>query len=176
MRDLTLGSGRDYVYRGRMNFTGLHCEDKLELNKVQQDKFSGQYPSDIFPEIFLIKVNNFDDIAKTPLDEWIYFLKNTALPKKYSAKGLNQLEEKLKYDKMDTATKQKYDDYLTSVRVTKSMIETAKLKGRIEGCDEKNTKIILKMYDLGQEVSFIAEVVEMKEDKVIQILKESGRL
>ena len=93
---------------------------------------------------------------------------------------------------MDIATKQKYDDYLTSVRVTKSMIETAKLRGRIEGreegyeegreegrevgLDEKNTKIILKMYDLGQEVSFIAEVVEMKEDEVLQILKDSGRL
>ena len=81
---------------------------------------------------------------------------------------------------MDIATKQKYDDYLTSVRVTKSMIETAKLRGREEGreegFDEKNTKIILKMHDLGQEVSFIAEVVEMKEDEVIQILKDSGRL
>ena len=171
-----IGSGKDYVYRGRMNFTGLHQDDQLELSKFQQKKFSGKYPSDIFPEIILIKVNNFDNIAKNSLDEWIYFLKNTELPKNYSAKGLNQLEQKLKYERMDPATKQQYDDYLTNVRVSKSMLETAKYKGRQEGHQEKNTKIVLKMFDLGHKASLIAEVVELEEDKVIEILREYKRI
>ncbi|TVR83053.1 MAG: Rpn family recombination-promoting nuclease/putative transposase [Saprospirales bacterium] len=170
-----IGSGTDYVYHGTMNFFGIHHKDQLTLSKLQQEKFSVESPSGIFPEIFLIKVNNFDDIARTPLDEWIYFLKNTKLPEKYSAKGLKQLNQKLNYDKMDTTSKQEYDDYMTRVQVSRSVLETAKYKGREEGRIEENTKIILKMHDLGQEIAFIAEVVEISEEEVLKILEEHGR-
>lgn len=70
-----IGNGMDYVYRGMMNFTGLQHNDRLELSKIEQEKFSNKYPSDLFPEIILIKVNNFDDVAKDTLDEWIFFRK-----------------------------------------------------------------------------------------------------
>ena len=33
-------------------------------------------PSEILPEYYVIKVNQFDDIAKDNLDQWIYYLKN----------------------------------------------------------------------------------------------------
>nr|MBS0037480.1 Rpn family recombination-promoting nuclease/putative transposase [Saprospiraceae bacterium] len=170
-----IGSGTDYVYRGRMNFTGLHRNDQLELGQLQQEKFAGKYPADIFPEIILIKVNNFNDVAKDTLDEWIFFLKNTELPKNYSAKGLRQVEQKLKYDKMDTTTKQQYDEYLTSVRVSKSMLETAEYKGRQEGRQEEKQLMVLKLFELGQKVSIIAKVVEMEEEEVLKILRENGR-
>ena len=48
--------------------------------------------SDIFPEYYIIKVNQFNDIAKDTLNEWVYFLKNSEvkaefdLPTQY---GLN---------------------------------------------------------------------------------------
>jgi len=41
------------------------------------------------------KLNKFDDIAKVPLDEWIYFFKHTRLPENYKARGLKEVEEKL---------------------------------------------------------------------------------
>jgi len=174
-----IGEGEDYVYHGKMDFFGIHHNDKLSLGWAQKKNFSREYPSDIFPEVYLLKVNNFDDIAKTPLDEWIYFLKNTNLPKKYSAKGLNQLNEKLNYDKMDATTKQQYDEYLTNVKVSNSALETASLKGkhegRQEGRQEERQNLILKMYDLGQEINFIAKVLEMSEKEVIQILRKNGK-
>ena len=75
-----LGHGSDYIYKGIINFQGVHQDDRLELSENQKAKFGKLLPSDIFPEYYLIKVNNFNDIAKSTLDEWIFFLKNTKLP------------------------------------------------------------------------------------------------
>lgn len=74
---IDLGSGADYVYHGQMDFRGLHTEDKLRLSELQKRNYSKTYPGELFPEVYLIKVNNFNDISKDTLDEWIYFLKHT---------------------------------------------------------------------------------------------------
>ncbi len=39
------------------------------------------------------KVNNFDDIAKDTLDEWIYFLKNEEIKDNFVAKGLMKAKQ-----------------------------------------------------------------------------------
>ena len=106
-----IGHGSDYLYKGMVDFRGLHQNDRLELSQNQKEKFGKNFPSDIFPEYYLIKVNNFNNIAKSMMDEWIYFLKNTELPDNYKAKGLSLVDSQLKYDSMDIANKQKYDHY-----------------------------------------------------------------
>ena len=37
------------------------------MSEVEESKDAGA----LFPEYYLLKVNNFDSVAKTPLDEWI---------------------------------------------------------------------------------------------------------
>ncbi len=69
-----LGQGKDYVYRGKMEFSGFHKEDELLLSTHQQQIFNKIVPAELFPEYYIIKVNNFDDVAKNSLDEWIYYL------------------------------------------------------------------------------------------------------
>ena len=81
----------------------------------------------------IIKVNNFDNIARDSLDEWIYYFKNNTLPEKYKAKGLDKVEAQLKIDTMNTQEKIEYEDYMKNLFVSKSMIETAKLEGEILG-------------------------------------------
>ena len=72
-----LGQGKDYIYHGKTEFMGLHSHDILGLSKAQKDEFFAEKVHDIFPEFYVIKINNFDDITKDTLDEWIYFLKNS---------------------------------------------------------------------------------------------------
>jgi hypothetical protein len=78
-------------------------------------------------------VNNFDNIAKDPLDEWIYYFKNNTLPERYKAKGLDKVKPHLKIDIMNTNEKIEYEDYMKGLVVSKSMIETAKMEGEIIG-------------------------------------------
>ncbi len=47
-------------------------------------------PFEIFPEYYVIKVNQFDDVAKDTLDEWIYYLKNNEIKDNFTAKGIGQ--------------------------------------------------------------------------------------
>jgi hypothetical protein len=61
----------DYIYHGRTEFTSLHLGDELSLSSGQQQKLGKQLPSDIFPEYYSLKVNNFNEVAKSTVDEWI---------------------------------------------------------------------------------------------------------
>jgi len=175
-----LGQGKDYIYLGRTMFTGINQEDQLELSGSQKNKFGSKYPADLFPAYYLINVNNFDDVAKNTLDEWIYFLKHTELPERFKAKGLSAVEEQLKYDSMETADKQKYNQYLKEVRVSKDMLDTALERGLEQGLEQGLEKgkieVVLKGHENGLEVLVLANITSLPEEEVIRILKEHGRL
>lgn len=107
-----LGQGRDYVYRGSTYFYGLHEQDKLALSDRQKTVFSKEEVADIFPEYYIIKVNQFNDIAKDPLDEWIYFLKNSEVKDEFNAKGLKEAGEVLDYMRLPQDDQYSYNRYL----------------------------------------------------------------
>ncbi len=70
--------------------------------------------SDIFPEYYLLKVNQFDDVAKSTLDEWIYFLKNDEVKDDFKAKGLKEANDILDFMKLKKRAVC-YDRYLDSL-------------------------------------------------------------
>lgn len=65
----------------------------LELNESQKNLYGKGHIYELFPEYYLIRVNNFNDRAKNTLDEWIYFLKNEEVPDDFSARGLKEARE-----------------------------------------------------------------------------------
>ncbi len=71
-----IGQGGDYVYHGKTEFKGLHKDDILMPSDIQKREFNINTISDIYPEYYILRINQFNDIAKNTLDEWIYFLKN----------------------------------------------------------------------------------------------------
>jgi len=59
-----LGQGDDYVYHGKTDFIGIHNSHKLTLSAKQTEMLGGKIePSQIFPEYYVIKVNQFDDVC-----------------------------------------------------------------------------------------------------------------
>jgi len=81
-----LGYGADYIYHGKTRFVGLHYQDELQLNDRQQKLFGKRYPHEIYPEYYLLKVKQFDDVARDSLGEWI-FLKNGEIIRGNSGPG-----------------------------------------------------------------------------------------
>ncbi|MDR3244977.1 MAG: Rpn family recombination-promoting nuclease/putative transposase, partial [Prevotellaceae bacterium] len=84
-----LGQGKDYVYKGTTEFRGIHENDVLQYYHSKADtlhRFANI--SEIFPEYYILRVEDFDKAAKTPLDEWIHFLKTTEIPETFTAPGL----------------------------------------------------------------------------------------
>ncbi len=73
------GQGKDYLYKGQTKFEGVNQHDIFELSDEQKRLFNKETVSDIFPFHYLIRVNQFDDIARNTIDEWIYFFKNSEI-------------------------------------------------------------------------------------------------
>ncbi|WP_027004013.1 Rpn family recombination-promoting nuclease/putative transposase [Hugenholtzia roseola] len=130
-----LGQGKDYVYKGTTNFQGLHEHDLLQLSNKQKETFAKKNISDVFPEYYIIKVNQFNDIAKDTLDEWVYFLKNSEVKDSFKAKGLAEAKEVLDVMRLNQEQTYGYNRYLDYLHVKAS--EALSLKIQQEELMEK---------------------------------------
>ena len=133
----SLGQGDDYAYHGKTEFVSMHNpNDILKLTPAQQKAFNCVTPSDIFPEYYILRVDKFDDVAKTPLDEWISFLKSSTIPDGATAPGLKEAKELLRIDNLSESERKLYYKILDDLRYQQSVIETGRFEGRIEGIEE----------------------------------------
>ncbi|NGZ05184.1 MAG: Rpn family recombination-promoting nuclease/putative transposase [Magnetococcales bacterium] len=128
-----LGQGEDYVYHGTTSFRGMHLHDELQLNEGQKSLFQRQTVQEIFPEFYLLKVNRFDEVARTSLDEWIYFLKTGEIREEFSARGLNKAKELFDILNLPPAERQAYERYQEDLHFQASMVESTYGAGLIEG-------------------------------------------
>jgi predicted transposase/invertase (TIGR01784 family) len=134
-----LGHGDDYVYHGTTSFRGLHERDLLQLSDEQRKLYGKENLHEIFPEYYLIKVNNFDDIAKDTLDEWIYFLKNEEIKNDFKAKGIKKAKQELDILKLSDEERRAYERYQDDLHYQASMVESSYTVGVMKGI-EKGTE------------------------------------
>jgi hypothetical protein len=127
-----LGQGKDYVYEYKGEFVGLHENDILLPTTLQKQDFKVEKVSDIFPKYYILKVNNFNDVAKDTLDEWVYFLKNSEVKDNFKAKGLDKAKEKLRYESLTDEEKKMYDRFQENRRIENSVSYTAKQEEKVD--------------------------------------------
>jgi predicted transposase/invertase (TIGR01784 family) len=142
------GTEDDYIYHGTTTFRGVHSHSILELNESQKNLYKYHKVADLYPEYYLINVNNFNDTAKDTLDEWIYFLKNEQIQDSFKAKGLKEAAETLDILKMDEKERAAYDQYCEQLRYEASMYESTYITGREEGENIGEEKKALKTAEI----------------------------
>lgn len=135
-----LGKGSDYLYVGQNNFVGVHTHDQLMVNAKEKNAFVQKSPSEIFPEYILVRVNEFNKVAVTPLEEWIEYLKNGEIRPDTTAPGLQEAREKLRYYSMSPADRHAYDEHVNAVMIQNDVLSTAKLEGLTQGREEGLTQ------------------------------------
>lgn len=128
-----LGQGKDIVYHGKTEFRGIHDGDILQLSPFQKQKFEAETVSDLYPEYFILKVNDFNCWSKVPLEQWLYVLSTGDIPEDADAPGLNEAREKLRLAKMTKAELDAYYHHLDNRVILRDNIETAKGEGLMEG-------------------------------------------
>ena len=131
-----LGQGTDYVYHGKTKFRGLHNNDILKLTSRQQKTFLKEEAGDLYPEYFILRLDDFDKVAKTPLDEWIKFLKTGEISEKTSTPGLDEAREILRVDMLSDIQKREYYNSMEALRYQRSVLETGFIEGKDEGYAE----------------------------------------
>ena len=131
-----LGQGQDYIYIGKTDFIGLHQKDLLRLSEKQKTTFLKEEISNIFPEYYLLKVNQFNDNAKDTLDEWVYFLKNSEVKDSFKAKGLKEAGEVLDIMRLPKDDEYGYNRYLDSLHLKASEIYTLQTEAEFKLKDD----------------------------------------
>lgn len=131
-----IGKGSDYLYHGQNSFVGVHTGDMLQVNVKERNAIVTRMPQEIFPEYILIRVNEFNSVAVTPLEEWMKYLKDGIIRPNTTAPGLGEAREKLKYYSMSPKERNAYDAHLSAVMVQNDVLDSAKLEGKIEGLAE----------------------------------------
>ena len=132
----SLGQGKDIVYHGKTEFRGIHNGDLLELSPFQKQTFKVDAVSQLYPEYYILKVNDFNQVATTPLEEWIYYLNTGEIPETATAPGLHEARERLQIDQMSKGEQDAYYRHLDNIVILRDNILTERAEGRAEGREE----------------------------------------
>ena len=128
-----LGQGKDFVYHGKTEFRGIHNDEVLQLSTFQRQQFGVDEVYKLYPEYYILKVNDFNRWSKVPLEQWIYFLSTSDIPEDADAPGLKAAREKLRLSRMTKEEQAAYRRYLDNRVILADQIFTAKGEGRLEG-------------------------------------------
>jgi predicted transposase/invertase (TIGR01784 family) len=169
-----LGQGKDYVYKGKTNFEGLHEKDTLQLSIQQKQTFTKKEISDFFPEYYIIKVNKFNDTAKDTLDEWVYFLKNSEVKDEFKAKGLAEAKKVLDLDimRLDKEQQYGYNRYLDYLHYKASEILSLRLVAEDKVRQDRNFEIAKNFIVMGLDNVTIANGTGLTVDQIENLRSE----
>jgi predicted transposase/invertase (TIGR01784 family) len=161
-----LGQGVDYVYHGKTDFFGIHNSDKLQLSEKQKELLGKIEPFQIFPEYFVIKVNQFNDVAKNTLDEWIYYFKNNEIREEFTAKGISQAKELWRVDKLTPEEKLSYADHIKNLRNEASRLWTLKIDAEDRVRKDEKTQIAKGMKNEKIHLEIIVKLTGLTKEEI----------
>ena len=135
-----IGKGADYLYVGQNKFIGVHTNDQLVITAKEKGALVQKSPAEIFPEYILVRVNEFDKVAVTPLEEWVAYLKSGVIKENTTAPGLQEARKELQYYSMTDAERYAYDEHLNAVMIQNDVLGNAREEGLAEGRAEGLTQ------------------------------------
>lgn len=163
-----LGQGADYIYEYEGNFRGRKKKDILNPTKKQQKKYEIETVADIFPKYYILRVGSFkEEKVEDKMDEWMYFLKKSEIKEDFTAKGMNEAKQVLRYENMSSEDKNAYERHIENRRIEMGVTETARDKGKREKAIEVAKVCLQKGISLADTV----EISKLSEVEVIAISK-----
>lgn len=156
-----LGKGADYLYIGQNNFIGVQTKDQLMITTKEKGALVKRTPAEVFPEYILVRVNEFNKVAKTPIEEWIDYLKNGIIKEDTQTPGLQEARKKLQYYSMNNAERHAYDEHINAIMIQNDVLENAQLEGWQKG------------HDAGFEKG-VEQGIEQEQNKLIRAMLSNG--
>lgn len=154
--------GADYLYYGQTTLTGVHTNDTLRLTQHEREDLHVVSPEDVFPEYYIIRVNEFDQMAITPLDEWLQYLKDEYIKPDTTVPGLKEARERLEYLRMSPEERRAYDNYLDTLVRDTDVMKTKLLEAEITGMK----KGMAEGMEKGMEKAHFDDAKRMKADNM----------
>lgn len=162
----SLGNGKDVVYHGKTEFRGIHEGDVLELTPFQKQTFKVDSVSQLYPEYYILKVNDFNQVARSPLEEWIYYMNTGDIPDSATAPGLDEARQRLKLDRMTKEELNAYYRHLNNIVILRDNIYTERAEGRAEGRMEEKREMVHNMKSLNIPLDTISQVTGLSIEEI----------
>ncbi|MDX9752352.1 MAG: Rpn family recombination-promoting nuclease/putative transposase [bacterium] len=158
------GENTDFIYHGTTEMIGYHTKRPLFLKgkTVSGNEVLNIHCSTVFPEYYLIYVENFEDTVNSALDEWVYFFKHGAIQETFTSPGIWLAAKKLDYLGMNESERKVYERFMDQLRQDESEVNTAREEGRKEG----RIEIALKMKEEGMREEQIAKFTGLALDQI----------
>ena len=125
--------------------------------------------SRLYPEYYILKVNGFNLVAKSPLEEWIYYLNTGEIPSTATAPGLEEARERLKPDSMTKDELAAYYRHLDNIVILRDNINTEREEGRAEGREEEKRENARNLKQLGVAVALISQATGFSDEEIEQL-------
>ena len=177
----------EYVYHGKTIFSGKIWGKIMRLNEQEKKRFKVETAGDLYPEFYLLDVTNFDDEARSKLDEWVYYFKNSEIMDDFSAKGMKEARKHLDFEKLSPEEKRQYEKTIDEKLGWDSSINTAKEdgfeKGKEEGIEigkeegieigrhKERETLVLNLSGKGFSAEQIVELTNLSMETVADILQ-----
>jgi len=165
------GDGEDYLYHGTNQFVGVHTGDTLQMAEGRKKEIKGGKPANVFPEYYILRVTKFDkQIAETPLEEWMLYLKTGYINPDTTTPGLQKAREKLRVLSMTDKERWAYEQFLSNKWYERDIIDYAETqawnkgfddgyyKGEEKGKTDERERILGKLKSLGLGEDVITEI------------------
>ena len=107
-------------------------------------------------------MNEFNNVATTPIEEWLDYLKNNRIKDNTTTPGLKEARQKLLYLTMSDKERRAYDEHMDDIMVQNDVLDTAEEKGVIKGImlTAKNLK------SMGFSIADIMNATGLSEDDI----------
>ena len=155
------GQGDDYVYHGMTRFKGLHSGSDLVVSIREEGVIIPHYPHKVFPEYYIVRVNAYNKVPESPLDEWMTYLKTGKVREDTDVPGLQEVKRKLQYLAMSPKERRAYDAYMDNIMVQNDVLDTAHEEGRAEGLEEGLARGLEQGLNRGREEGQMMERLAM---------------
>ena len=167
------GSGDDYAFHGVTTFHGMTNKDAVLQFKTENER---KYidcetkrmtsPEEVFPEYFLLIVDRFNEVAKTPIEEWMAYLKDGAIKDDTTTPGLQEARRKLEYMSMTEQERREYREYMVSVHAAKDAWDTLRDDGYADGRADEKADTARRMKAKGFATEDIAEITGLTPEEI----------
>ena len=137
-------------------------------------------------------MNEFNQVAKTPLEEWVKYLKTGIIDPDTTAPGLPEVREKLRYYDMSPEERHEYDEHVNAIMIQyydmspeerheydehvnaimiqNDVLNTAKLEGHAEGRAEGRAEGKLEdaknLKQLGVSIDIIVQATGLRREDI----------
>ena len=143
--------GADCIY-GSNEFINFRTGEKIDLTEQQKKHYNVESLAEVFPEYYLLVVENFNNVAKSNLDEWLYFLKNQKIKDSFTAPGLKEAKEILDSSRLSDDEYREYENYIDYMRRKAGTDETLYEDGIEKGIQIGEEKLQLKTMEIAREM------------------------